>query len=55
MINEKYQLWCEKATADPELITELKAIVGDEAAISDAFYKDLEFGTGGLRGGCFRG
>ena len=50
MINEKYQLWCEKATADPELITELKAIAGDEAAISDAFYKDLEFGTGGLRG-----
>lgn len=28
MINEKYQLWCEKATADPELITELKAIAG---------------------------
>lgn len=28
MINEKYQLWCEKAIADPELITELKAIAG---------------------------
>lgn len=50
MINEQYKLWCEKATIDPDLVAELKAIQGNEEAISDAFYKDLEFGTGGLRG-----
>ena len=50
MVNEKYQLWCKKAVGDPDLVKELNSIKGDEAAISDAFYKDLEFGTGGLRG-----
>ncbi len=50
MVNEQYKLWCEKATIDPDLVAELKAIEGNEEAISDAFYKDLEFGTGGLRG-----
>ena len=50
MINEQYKLWCEKATIDPDLVAELKAIEGNDEAISDAFYKDLEFGTGGLRG-----
>ena len=50
MINEQYKLWCEKATIDADLVAELKAIEGNEEAISDAFYKDLEFGTGGLRG-----
>lgn len=50
MYFEKYKLWCEKATADKDLINELKAIAEDKEAISDAFYKDLEFGTGGLRG-----
>lgn len=50
MINEKYKLWCEKAIGDPDLIAELKAMEGNEELISDAFYKDLEFGTGGLRG-----
>lgn len=50
MVNEQYKLWCEKATIDPDLVSELKAIEGNEEAISDAFYKDLEFGTGGLRG-----
>ena len=50
MINEKYKLWCEKAIGDPDLVAELKAIEGNEEAISEAFYKDLEFGTGGLRG-----
>jgi phosphoglucomutase len=34
----------------PELRAELEAIVGDEAAISDRFWRHLEFGTGGLRG-----
>ena len=50
MFEEKYKLWCEKAFGDPDLVSELKAIKGNEEAISDAFYKDLEFGTGGLRG-----
>lgn len=47
-IKKKYQLWLEKATDDADLIQELKEM--DEEAINDAFYKDLEFGTGGLRG-----
>ncbi|MBR6509219.1 MAG: phospho-sugar mutase [Clostridia bacterium] len=50
MINELYKLWCEKATADPDLIAELKEIEGNEELISDAFYTSLEFGTAGLRG-----
>ena len=50
MIKEKYELWLKKAVADPDLITELKAMEGNDELISDAFYKDLEFGTGGLRG-----
>lgn len=50
MINETYRLWCEKATRDPDLITELKQMQGNEELISDAFYKSLEFGTAGLRG-----
>lgn len=51
-MNEKelYALWCEKATDDPDLQTELKSIAGDDEAIKDRFYRDLEFGTGGLRG-----
>ena len=55
---ELYKLWCEKATDDPDLAAELKSIEGDEEAIIDRFYRDLEFGTGGLRGvigaGAFR-
>ncbi len=50
MVNEQYKLWCERATLDADLVAELKSIEGNEEAISDAFYKDLEFGTGGLRG-----
>lgn len=55
---ELYSLWLEKAVDDPDLIEELKSIEGDEEAIKDRFYRDLEFGTGGLRGvigaGAFR-
>ena len=50
MVNEKYELWCKKAVKDADLVKELESIKGDAEAISDAFYKDLEFGTGGLRG-----
>ncbi len=42
----EYNRWLEKA--NEELQTELRAM--DEAAIEDAFYRDLAFGTGGLRG-----
>lgn len=50
MTNQKYRLWCEKAVKDADIIKELDRIKDNEEAISDAFYKDLEFGTGGLRG-----
>ncbi len=50
MNNIKYNLWKEKALLDPDLIAELEKMKDDEEAIHDAFYKDLEFGTGGLRG-----
>ena len=42
----EYNRWLEKA--DEELTSELKAM--DAAAAEDAFYRDLTFGTGGLRG-----
>ena len=47
---ELYRVWCENATADPDLAAELSEIKDDEEAINDRFYRDLEFGTGGLRG-----
>ncbi len=50
MIKENYLLWKEKAVGDPDLIKELNEIEGNEELISDAFYKNLEFGTAGLRG-----
>lgn len=49
-IKSLYNLWCENASADSDLITELQSIAGDEEAILDRFYKNLEFGTAGLRG-----
>lgn len=47
---ELFNLWLENACDDPDLIPELKSAEGDEAAVNDMFYRDLEFGTGGLRG-----
>ncbi len=49
-INEKYNDWLHKATLDFDLIDELKSIEGNEDEIFDRFYKELEFGTAGLRG-----
>ena len=51
-MNEKelYRIWCENAKADPDLQTELAEIKDNDEAINDRFYRDLEFGTGGLRG-----
>ena len=48
--NALYQLWLEHAVDDPDLVAELRNISGDEDAIRERFYRDLEFGTGGLRG-----
>ncbi len=45
-----YNRWLACATDDADLQTELKAIENDAEAINDRFYRDLEFGTGGLRG-----
>lgn len=44
-----YQRWRERVR-DPELSAELTSIAGDAAAIEDRFYREMEFGTGGLRG-----
>ncbi len=49
-INTLYEQWLTSAVADKDLIPELQAIKGDEEAILDRFYKNLEFGTAGLRG-----
>lgn len=47
---ETYKEWCENPYFDEAAKAELKSIEGNEAEIEDRFYKDLEFGTGGLRG-----
>ena len=47
---KKYQEWCENPYFDEKTRKELKNIAGDEKESSDRFYKDLAFGTGGLRG-----
>lgn len=47
---EAYDLWKLKARDDQDLITELQSIEFDMDEIFDRFYRDLEFGTGGLRG-----
>lgn len=49
-INALYSLWLKEAVLDPDLKTELESIKGNEDEILDRFYKNLEFGTGGLRG-----
>ncbi|MBO5618246.1 MAG: phospho-sugar mutase [Pseudobutyrivibrio sp.] len=47
---EAYEKWCKNAVADKDVVEELKNMEGDEAKIEDAFYRNLAFGTGGLRG-----
>jgi phosphoglucomutase len=48
-ILEQYQRWLNQVD-DADVACELKAMAGDEAKIEDAFYRNLAFGTGGLRG-----
>ncbi|MBE6864158.1 MAG: phospho-sugar mutase [Ruminococcus flavefaciens] len=47
---ELYDLWCSNVAGEPDLLSELTSIKEDKEAINDRFYRDLEFGTGGLRG-----
>lgn len=47
---KEYLRWCEQAKGDADVENELSAIAADENKIEDAFYRDLAFGTGGLRG-----
>ena len=49
-IQAKYERWLQCAGEDPDLLAELRGVEGDEEQISDRFYRELEFGTGGLRG-----
>ena len=42
--------WLERAVDDPDLIAELNAVKDDPGAVSDRFYRELTFGTGGLTG-----
>ena len=44
-----FETW-KNNVKEEELLKELRAIEADESKVSDAFYRDLEFGTGGLRG-----
>ncbi len=49
-IKKSYEYWCTAPIFDAETKAELKAIAENEDEIFDRFYKELEFGTGGLRG-----
>ena len=47
---KEYQRWCTDEAFDEETKNELNAIKDNEKEIEDRFYKELEFGTAGLRG-----
>ena len=47
---EIYKFWLTDAYFDEQTKEELRSIAGDEKEIEERFYRDLEFGTGGLRG-----
>ena len=49
-VNNEYLRWCSSVKEDDDLINELASMKDDPNKIEDAFYRDLEFGTGGLRG-----
>ena len=48
--NELYNRWLAQPDLDDAVKAELVSIAGDSDAVTDRFYRDLEFGTGGLRG-----
>ena len=47
---KRYEEWLENPYFDEATKSELKNIAEDEKEIEERFYRDLEFGTGGLRG-----
>lgn len=47
---ERYERWLSSDAVDEATKEELRGIQGDEKEIQERFYKDLEFGTAGLRG-----
>lgn len=47
---ERYEEWLNNPNFGEEVKKELESIKNDEKEIEDRFYKDLEFGTAGLRG-----
>lgn len=47
---ENYEKWCSDTYFDEKTREELKALKGNDGEIEDRFYRQLEFGTGGLRG-----
>lgn len=47
---EMYESWINNPYFDEDTIKELKDLNGNDAEIQDRFYRDLEFGTAGLRG-----
>jgi phosphoglucomutase len=47
---ERYEAWLGDPLIDAATKEELKSIAGNEKEVEDRFYRDLEFGTGGLRG-----
>lgn len=47
---ETYEFWLENSYFDETTKEELRSIADDEKEIEERFYRDLEFGTGGLRG-----
>lgn len=47
-IKKEYDRWLKYATGDQDVVEELKQM--DEVQMEDAFYRNLAFGTGGLRG-----
>ncbi|OXS55937.1 phosphoglucomutase [Cohnella sp. CIP 111063] len=49
-VNELYQGWLNDANIDEATKEELRGIAGQAGEIEDRFYRELEFGTGGLRG-----
>ena len=49
-IKNEYEVWKKKVTEDADLTAELTDMEGKEDRITDAFYQNLAFGPGGLRG-----
>ena len=47
---EKYEEWLSKEDLDAEVRAQLEAMRGKDTEIFESFYRDLEFGTAGLRG-----